>query len=150
MRPRRQYVPIRLAYRQSGGVRSAARELGEAIERQTATSEVLQVISSSSGDLEPAFRDHAGKGRTALRRHFREYLRWDGEALHLVATHNVRPHLRKFGGARRFVRSEKSYWTHVNDKSRHSHCRSCGGPGLRSNAIRRSSLPLNLGAFGPF
>jgi class 3 adenylate cyclase/putative methionine-R-sulfoxide reductase with GAF domain len=68
-----------------------ARELNEAREQQTATSEVLQVISSYPGDLEPVFTSMLENAVRICDATFGNIYRWDGEALHIVATHKTPP-----------------------------------------------------------
>ena len=68
-----------------------ARELNEALEQQTATSEVLQVISSSPGDLQPVFVTMLENAIRICDAKFGNIHRWDGDALHLMATHNTPP-----------------------------------------------------------
>ena len=67
------------------------RELSESLDQQTATSEVLQVISSSPGDLEPVFQAMLAKATRICDAKFGNIHRWDGDALHLMATHNTPP-----------------------------------------------------------
>ena len=67
------------------------RELSESLEQQTATSEVLQVISSSPGDLEPVFSTMLAKAVSICDAKFGNIYRWEDDALRLVATHNSPP-----------------------------------------------------------
>jgi hypothetical protein len=62
------------------------RELSESLEQQTATSEVLQVISSSPSDLEPVFATMLEKAVRICDAKFGNIYRWDGDTLQLVAT----------------------------------------------------------------
>jgi GAF domain-containing protein len=66
-------------------------ELRESLQEQTATSEVLQVISSSPGDLHPLFEAMLEKAVHICDATFGNIYRWDGNALHLVASHNTPP-----------------------------------------------------------
>jgi GAF domain-containing protein len=64
-------------------------ELTEALEQQTATAEVLRVISRSPGDLQPAFASMLEKAVTICAATFGNIYRWDGDAINLVAAHNT-------------------------------------------------------------
>src|SRR5215471_4226447 len=65
------------------------RERNEALRQQAATSKVLQVISSSSGDLEPVFATMLAEAVRICDANFGNIYRWDGDALHLTATHDT-------------------------------------------------------------
>jgi hypothetical protein len=61
-------------------------ELKEALEQQSATSEVLRVISSYPGDPRPVFHAMLKNAVRFCDAEFGNIYHWDGEALHLVAT----------------------------------------------------------------
>ena len=74
-------------------LRQRTTDLTEALEQQTATSEVLQVISSSPGDLEPVFKAMLENAVRLFDAKFGNIYRWDGELMHLLAAHNTPPAL---------------------------------------------------------
>ncbi len=72
-------------------LRQRTDDLTESLEQQTATSEVLRVISSSPGDLQPVFATMLENAVRICDATFGNIYRWDGEALHLIAMHNTPP-----------------------------------------------------------
>ena len=66
-------------------------ELAEALERQTATSEVLQVISSTPGNLEPVFQSLLENATRVCGAKFGTMGLVEGNDIRLVARYNVPP-----------------------------------------------------------
>jgi two-component system, NtrC family, sensor kinase len=72
------------------------KKLAEALEQQAATSEVLQVISSSPGELEPVFRGVLENATRICDAKFGTMFRFDGDAFHPMAMINTPPALTEF------------------------------------------------------
>ena len=66
-------------------LRQRTADLSESLEQQTATSEVLQVISSSSGELEPVFQSMLENATRICEAKFGTLFRFDGRFLQPVA-----------------------------------------------------------------
>jgi GAF domain-containing protein len=64
-------------------------QVTEALEQQTATAEILQVISSSPTDVQPVFDAIVRSAVRLCAARFGSVMRFDGEMLHLSAHHNM-------------------------------------------------------------
>src|SRR5215468_2661636 len=67
------------------------RELAEALQQQTATSEVLGVISSSPGDLKPVFETMLANATRICEANFGSLYLYEGDAFRITAMHNAPP-----------------------------------------------------------
>jgi len=77
-------------------LRQRTDDLSEALEQQTATSEVLRVISSSPGELEPVFQAMLENAVRVCEAKFGTMYRYDGDMFHPTAVLNAPPTLSEF------------------------------------------------------
>jgi GAF domain-containing protein len=106
-------------------LRQRTDDLSESLEQQTATSEVLKVISSSPGELEPVFQAMLEKAVRICDANFGNLYRREGDAFRIGATYGASPayvefvrteqlfHLNPKVGLGRLVRTKELY--HVAD-----------------------------------
>jgi hypothetical protein len=83
-------------------VQARTRDLSEALEQQTATSEVLQVISRSPGELEPVFQAMLTNAVRVCEAKFGVFFRYSDNAFHVAATLDVPLGYAEFLGSRSF------------------------------------------------
>ena len=94
-------------------LRQRTDDLSEALEQQTATSEVLKVISSSPGELEAVFQILLENATRICEAAFGSMLHLEGDVFRRVALHNAPPAFAKF-----HKQAPTVQWREVSDLKR--------------------------------
>src|SRR5262249_30237952 len=89
-------------------LRQRTDDLTESLEQQTATSEVLRVISSSPGELEPVFQSMLENAVRICEAVFGTMLLREGDGFRRVALHNAPLEYTKYGETEPLVRPTKT------------------------------------------
>ncbi|MEW6687712.1 MAG: GAF domain-containing protein [Pseudomonadota bacterium] len=89
-------------------LRRAHEETAEALERQTATAEILKVISSSPTDLQPTFRAILESTTRLCESNIAALFLYDGQVLRCAAHHNTTPEFARVLDAMRAPPSRQS------------------------------------------
>jgi hypothetical protein len=83
--------PSAAEHKTRSDVAQITRERDEALEREKATTEVLRVISSSPGDIQPVFDTIVMRAARLCKARFCWVFRFDGQLIHFVAEHGLSP-----------------------------------------------------------
>ena len=112
-------------------------ELRESLQQQTATSEVLQVISSSPGDLTPVFNSILANAMRICEANFAHLLRYDGKVFRAAASKALHRRLSNSGSAVRTPLIQKQVRAGPLRPSKSSMFPICSRPSATRSPIRR-------------